>query len=61
MPKFKILPGYSFKQPDGSTLQEGQTIELDDLAAKAHAGKVEPLPDDKDTVILPAEAGSNPA
>lgn len=54
MPKFRILPGHSFKQPDGSYLQEGETIELDDLAAQSHLGKVEPLPDAQETVILPA-------
>lgn len=44
MTQYKIRFGESFKQPDGTTLAGGDTIELDDEMASIHRAKIEPLP-----------------
>jgi hypothetical protein len=41
--KYRILPGASFRMPDGR-VQDSGTIELDDETLQLHAGKVDPTP-----------------
>jgi hypothetical protein len=40
---YRILPGASFRMPDGS-VQDSGTIELDEETLKLHTGKVDPAP-----------------
>lgn len=40
MSKYRINPGYSFRDVDGSIKAGGETIELSDDVAEAHAEKV---------------------
>lgn len=40
---YRILPGASFRMPDG-TVQDSGTIELDEETLQLHAGKVDPAP-----------------
>jgi hypothetical protein len=41
--KYKILPGNSFRDTDGSVKTGGELIDLDEDAARIHADKVEPV------------------
>jgi hypothetical protein len=43
--KYRILPGASFRMPDGSVKDSG-TIELDEETLQLHAGKVDPTPEE---------------
>ena len=45
MPLYRILPGHSFQQHDGTVLTGGQTIELNPDVAADHRHRVELLPD----------------
>ena len=45
MPKYRILPGGSFRLPDGSLLAAGADIDLATDVAAMHPGKVELLPE----------------
>ena len=47
MAQYKIRFGESFKQPDGTTLAGGDTIELDDAMAAIHRAKIDPVPADQ--------------
>lgn len=45
MPMYRILPGGSFRQPDGSLLTAGADIDLATDVAAMHPGKVDLLPE----------------
>ena len=55
MPQFKIRPGESFLDSDGSVKTGGQLIELDADMAKAHRDKIEPQAIDGPTEQAPTE------
>ena len=42
MPTYRIRPGHSFRDSDGSTKSGGDLIELGEDIAQLHADKVEP-------------------
>jgi hypothetical protein len=43
MPQYRILPGGSFKLPDGTVKTAGEDIELDTDVAAMHSTVVAPL------------------
>lgn len=43
--EYIIAPGHSFRMPDGTVLDAGKPIELDDDLAALHAGKVTLAPE----------------
>lgn len=56
--KYRILPGHSFRDSDNTVKTGGDTIELSEDVAKAHADKVELITDSNDGAALdhhPAE------
>lgn len=56
--KYRILPGHSFRDSDNTVKTGGDTIELSEDVAKAHADKVEEITDSNDGAGLdqhPAE------
>lgn len=48
MPKYKILPGHSFRDSDDSVKSGGDDIELSEEFAAQHADKVELLVEEPD-------------
>lgn len=53
MPRFRILPGGSFKLPDGTLKTTGDEIDLDSDVADSHSRVLEAL---KDEAPAPAPA-----
>lgn len=51
MPTYTINGGYSFRLPDGTLLQGGQTIELDEATAAKHSEKLSPSGVDNNRVL----------
>lgn len=51
MPTYTINGGYSFRLPDGTLLQGGQTIELDEATAAQHSEKLSPAGVDNNRVL----------
>lgn len=46
MPQYKIRPGESFRDSDGSIKGGGETIELCDEMAAVHRDKIVPVPEE---------------
>lgn len=56
MPKYKIRPGESFRDSDGSIKGGGETIELCDEMAAVHRDRIEPLPEENAVEPAASEA-----
>lgn len=55
MPKYRILPGHTYRDADGSVKGPGAEIELGDDVAAMHPGSVELIPDAAEPAEQPAE------
>lgn len=56
--KYKIKPGHSFLDSDGTRKEGGAVIELSDDVAAAHADKIDPAPADAVAVDTADKAAS---